>query len=563
MLELTPQGQQIWDKIFDPDRKAEMETAALAGTVNIADRPSDIDWLSREPLAEYISKRLRHVHTRNQAEVAMDKKNPRGISYFVHIDGAWGSGKSTLLRFVKNYLENKKNNAADGPPWIVAEFNAWRHQRLNPPWWPLMLAVNKASRNTLWQRKKFFRWLWLNVANWWWKINTGTNYLWATLITLGLFVLALGYNINPASDDAEEIFRKIFESNPILKAVTFITFLFSLTKFLRTSLVPGSAKAAQQFIEESGKDPMRLLSEHFRKQVERTGMPLAVFVDDMDRCSKEYGVALLEGLQTIFSEANVVYVIAADRRWLSIMFESNYQLFASAVSSPAKPFGHVFLDKIFQMIIEIPEIPPELKKMYFNAILKSNNAAGNARKEIVEEAKVQLMQTRSNRQRMKLVETETDELRKKYFREETVRVLNVAEEQQEVKHKLESFVGITESNPRSMKRLINDIAVARVLTFLYDRNVSEEELVLWVNLKLRYPGVAEYFWASPGQMDNFVNGSDSFETGVEELDKIIGRINLRELVSIQIDGQQFQLSTRFLDVMKFETEYTSEPRQQA
>ena len=43
--------------------------------------------------------------------------------------GRWGSGKSTLLNFLEAKLKIKHYN--------VVKFNAWRHQHINPSWWPL------------------------------------------------------------------------------------------------------------------------------------------------------------------------------------------------------------------------------------------------------------------------------------------------------------------------------------------------------------------------------------------------------------------------------------------
>src|SRR3712207_7942290 len=40
------------------------------------------------------------------------------------------------------------------------------------------------------------------------------------------------------------------------------------------------------------------------------------FVDDLDRCQSSYVIRLLEGIQTLFSDPRVMYVISADRRWL-------------------------------------------------------------------------------------------------------------------------------------------------------------------------------------------------------------------------------------------------------
>jgi KAP family P-loop domain len=47
--------------------------------------------------------------------------------------------------------------------------------------------------------------------------------------------------------------------------------------------------------------------------VKTVNRPVVVFVDDLDRCESKYVVEFLEGIQTLFREAPITYVVAADR----------------------------------------------------------------------------------------------------------------------------------------------------------------------------------------------------------------------------------------------------------
>src|SRR6185295_3970692 len=164
------------------------------------------------------------------------------------------------------------------------------------------------------------------------------------IATAVITIIALVYGINS---------EKGFNSLSIVQLIAFVSFIWSSTKFFNTSLVPGSAQAAQNFIKSSGADPMAVLAEHYKRQVAFVRQPLAIFIDNLDRCNQAYGIQLLEGLQTIFREVPVIYIVAADRKWIEKMYETQYSLFSEVIGRPAKPFGMIFLDKIFQLIIEL------------------------------------------------------------------------------------------------------------------------------------------------------------------------------------------------------------------
>jgi hypothetical protein len=74
----------------------------------------------------------------------------------------------------------------------------------------------------------------------------------------------------------------------------------------------GSAKGANAMFEMSG-DPMGPLVNHFHDVVQRAGRPLVIFIDDLDRCDREYVIRLLHGIQTMFWNTQVAYIVAVWR----------------------------------------------------------------------------------------------------------------------------------------------------------------------------------------------------------------------------------------------------------
>ncbi len=558
---MTEKGHLLYDSINQAskvvtDKKLEQ---SIIDTNNLTDGPAKVDLLSRIALAKYLAKRLRYIYKRD-----IDKG--KYGSFFMHIDGAWGSGKSTLLGFLEEELKtnarsnpkSRTENLSDGK-WVIVNFNAWENQRLDPPWWFLMKTIYNEAIKSLksnfnkkghpdyseQDNKRIRRLIWSEYI---WRIKSGKSYLLVAGITFILLIFSLGLG---AFNKAK------FDELPIVQLLTLIGFLWSLAKAFGSGLALGTAKAAQKFIEENGKDPLQIISEHFKDQINIIGYPVAIFIDDLDRCNIEYGIRLLEGLQTIFKKAGVVYVIAADRKWLSTMYEHQYEKFATVIEKPSKPFGMVFLDKIFQLIVELPDISSVQKKIYWDNLLNINvaieaEAMDTERKAVQIKVKV----ARSNANKMEIANDQTSSPQlQQMTREEVLGALSIQEEERILEHKLQHFIDLIEPNPRAMKRLINDISTARAIAFLYNQEVDENQLILWTILKLQHPLLAEYFWNNPQKMDqvlDYVNLEKPF-SGNKDFDNLFADPNEKKLFQYRIGDKNIILNKEFIFKLKFQS----------
>jgi len=123
------------------------------------------DRLGREAFARSLAARLRRIW--------QDYSQEAESSFILHLHGPWGAGKTTLLRLLRKELApetdvvrkdkktalqellrkvlRRETNVArpDESRWIVVEFNAWRHQWLDPPWWSLLNSVYLESLRSL------------------------------------------------------------------------------------------------------------------------------------------------------------------------------------------------------------------------------------------------------------------------------------------------------------------------------------------------------------------------------------------------------------------------------
>jgi hypothetical protein len=537
---LTLKGRSLLAKLTGEEQPGDYDNVLDTG--NLVDSTNQKDALSRAALAKYLSKRLRHVYHKDL--------NHYG-SFFMQIDGAWGSGKSTLLRFIKDELELEfKHDGAlrfADQRWIVVNFNAWENQRLDPPWWFLMKSVNTTALKTLWKLNRRNYWRVLS-SEYFFRINTGSNYFFAAVITLILFIVAMSVGIKD---------EKTWKNMPLVQLITFAGFLWSFSKFVRSSLVPGSAKAARSFIEDNGKDPMTVLANHFSRQIKNIGYPVAIFIDDLDRCNREYGISLLEGLQTIFKQAPVIYVVAADRRWLTTMYEKQYEIFAPIIAQPAKSFGRVFLDKTFQLILELPDISPAQKKQYWNSLLNvSNNGDNDITDDDMNEINKEIHNAKTNAEKLNLANnTGASSAKVQKIREEVIGSLSIKEEEKIIEHKLQKFVDLIEPNPRAMKRLINDISTAKAINYLYNKELDQDALILWTILKQQHPALAQYFLDNPAKIKDITTQTEPV-SGIKELDDLLKKTEVQQLFDYSIDNKKVGIHEAFIRQLKYEAPQT-------
>lgn len=472
----------------------------------LLDSPATDDVLGRKYFAETLACRI------DRTWKTFRKSGGKG-SFMLHLHGSWGSGKSSLLNLIRAELQPASEKKLKQPvqassqtthegdqPWIVIDFNAWQHQRIDPPWWPLIDSVYRQARDQLKTiHGEHLRSLGLVVRERWWRLSTGRkDHLLALAIS---FVLVGGMvywiihsgNMTAGSHLGTNLLSFAKSAGALLGIVGGIWSTILLTT---RSLVSGSARSAQAFMQNSG-DPMERVSEHFRDMLRWIDKPVAIFVDDLDRCQQNYVVTLLEGIQTLFNDPRVVYLISADRRWLHVCFERVYATFAEAVKEPGRQLGSLFLEKAFELSIAVPPISPERKKLYWDYLNGYLPEVGDL-KQVRSEVQSEFKDDKTESQVLRRLNKSTgNPLRDELRRGAALRQLATQEVETSTEYFLRPFGPLTEPNPRAMKRLVNaytflrDSAVMGGSRVLFDVG-TREQLALWAIVSLRWPLLKDY-----------------------------------------------------------------------
>jgi energy-coupling factor transporter ATP-binding protein EcfA2 len=492
---LTSQGKVLLDKLAVPaDQSKGADKAAPPELFDSVRSWSDDelkknedDLLGRAAFARFLAKRLMSL-------------SPEEGAYVMHLYGPWGSGKSTVLNFLGNELKKQESL----PRWEVVDFNAWRHQHIDPPWWSLLESVFQGTRKHLTTKNR--------LREYFWRFNTGRIVtILSLIIVVWLIVLGLAWvsaNL-PTADNGQPqsaltILGTVAEAAKNLgEIIALVVTVWGSVVAINRSVLLGGARAAQNY-KERVQDPMNEIKKHFNGLI-RNLLPkwrVAIFVDDLDRCRSGFVVELLEGIQTLFREAPVVFIVAADRRWLNACYELEYEKFKAQVSEPGKPLGTLFLEKAFRFSTPLPGIPGELKQQYWWYLLQIKGA-GSQEAEMAQartKASAVIAQAHSEEDVQKEVRAGDDSrsfVMQRAIREAAVERLAAPEIVDRLEHTLKPYAGLLEQNPREMKQLVNTYSANRALAFLAELEIERHQLVLWTILSLRWPQLAEYLEEKP------------------------------------------------------------------
>lgn len=229
------------------------------------------------------------------------------LPFLMGIYGAWGSGKSSLMKMIQSLLEERDIKCI----W----FNPWKYDNKEDLWSALIQSIlykieeenpnEELVKNAVELAKK--------VA--WSFVKTGVSALTQGVIS--------GENLDNVKDtllkENEDKFKHInsFEND-----------------------------FGEVILEYTG------------------GSKLVVFVDDLDRCSPENAITVLESLKLFIGESNCVFVLGMDHR---IVEQGIHHKYGEKISIS----GREYLDKIIQIPFYVPPVPFELLREHLEGYTKA------------------------------------------------------------------------------------------------------------------------------------------------------------------------------------------------
>ncbi len=446
----------------------------------------------------------------------------------------------------------KRNAVRQNRPFLAVPVNAWREQRVGTPWWTLLRAVQTATfAASPWWRRPLV-WVGTIID----RIRTRP-----VPFAAGLFVATVVAGAILAFP--EELLGTGTE--PLLRLLSLFAILSTGVVAAFRFLLPGSKWTAEQLVEH-GRDPMEQVAGLFEGAFRRAPGDVVFLIDDLDRCDADYVVDLLEVLQTTVRTASdrpfarrrarhlrrlpwrplrevhaasgnekdpidlsganspeaqslprwrkprptgPFAIVAADGAWLRGCY---HQKFKDSVLDSAfpRPLGYLFLEKFFQLRVIVPEASSSSQGAYLHHLLGPRHpptSAESARDEKLLEQSTSAAKNAKNVSEVVsaaiLAQAISDPATKERAQLAAAARFTDVKIEETAKHRLESFAGLIDSNPRNVKRLVNTYSVLLALRTAQGLIPEGDPLALWAILEIRWPELADRLRENPELIDRW------------------------------------------------------------
>ncbi len=304
-------------------------------------RPGDPDPLGYNSIACGLSRFMRNPNTEPPLTLA--------------ITGAWGSGKSSLMNLL--YYDLKKFGFT--PVW----FNAWHHQKGEQ----LLASLYANIRNQA--VPGLFSFSQMIPVGLMFRINLlfrrGVKHWLMTVVLIGVFAASATYLAAHSSASAVNV-NKITEvlGAPGFSWETLLIALFgnvapllALFQALRAfGLSPLSLMTTQNDRQAQGRvDPSA--RQQFAREFNEVAKSLSlgrmvIFIDDLDRCSKENVVDILEAINFLSVSGDCYIVLGMDETWVKICIDEHFK----EMSKDKSDFSEQYLEKMINIKVPVPQL---------------------------------------------------------------------------------------------------------------------------------------------------------------------------------------------------------------
>jgi hypothetical protein len=468
----------------------------------VHDRPAAADELGRLCLAHEVANLLRELASDAKQSVAFGDQS---VTFAVHLDARWGAGKTTLVNFIIEDLQNPspghgEDVARSREPWTIVKLDAWRSSQLSPAWWALLTHLRKGVRGSLgrWQRLMFdLRHFWRSVLQYW--------LLWVPPIAVLAILGVLWFR----ETDVGKLMAGVAAAIALAASIGGLVVRFS-------SL--GSVQSARLH-ERLSSNPMEEVAIQTWAIQQESQRNILLVVDDLDRCSDAFTVELLDAIQTMLRNpptarhaasdseqrwtATLVVFALGDGRWLRAAYENRYSTFSPYVNEAGRPLGNLFLDKLFQVRVEVPDPSPAQMSSYLATLLevKAEDRAPQRDIQAIEASISDALEQRgqgafSLDNRLSEIVTEASDLNPLQRRDVAGMALEARRSdphrREREQHLLQQYTKMIEPNPRAAKRFIMAYNIAFASRLLEPESISAETLALWTLIVVRWPALAEW-----------------------------------------------------------------------
>jgi len=458
----------------------------------ISDLPAQQDVLGFAPLVEGLRALLSSRRTQLPLAIA--------------VTAPWGAGKSSVMLQLRELLRSPGDRQPRERTWWTVDFAAWKYERSERLWAALAKAIYEQPQADMGvgQRVAFrVRVEWTRLG--WRKFLLKSAWPPVAAAVAVLTALAVGDDLGSSEAPAATL---------VTSAAAFVTgaahyWGIASKPFKRAIERYASAPAYESqlgFTAEADRD-IRSLTRVLAPDTDDDPHALAVFVDDLDRCSSTHVVEVVEAMNQIFNSDErhgCVFVLGMDREVVATSIEVAHQATVKSLKDAGRgvgeDFGMSFLAKLVQLSVAVPRPNAEAIERLLAQVAGSRPPASP------EAPSVQAVETAEEEIRQQAPET-LEEVgtassdadltgAAAQAAERRMRALLIGDSPDVVTAEFEVLRSL-DRNPRQIKRFDNafrlQLYVANEdpecrLDFSLDQLVA---LGKWVALRLRWPELAE------------------------------------------------------------------------
>ncbi len=281
----------------------------------------------------------------------------------IGIFGKWGVGKSSIVNLVKEKLrtdiEKSKIKFIEVRVWKYNE-NSLRRKFIVKIAEGLGLVDDLDIINKDIYSDREFETALLNYKD---IVSTIFNKrsiaLIGIIVSFALFVLFKLINIIGINNVFWNLFFQKLEDLFIIPLLISIVFwIIGIINRAKFKLKTGKYDSEEQF------------ESKFIELVKRDKSKKIIFIDDLDRCSKEKVVKTIETIKTFLDIEKCIFIIACDDDIIKDAINRTYEMY----SNHGKNEGAEYLEKFFQYTVRIPPFMIiDMRKYIFN-VLKRNDS---------------------------------------------------------------------------------------------------------------------------------------------------------------------------------------------
>jgi Cdc6-like AAA superfamily ATPase len=286
-------------KLFKPNESNESDTLNNIESNNeLIDENNNIKIISDEPDVERTV-----LDFPQYSKVFSDIIINSPPKFSIGIFGDWGTGKTTLMQMIRSHLKESKHKDKILTVW----FDPWKYEKDQ---FLALIPLLKLIETEIENNKN---------TNSWNKIKEGVEN------TLTSFIESSKFNIGLLSLGSAEV---------------------DLDRFKKSLTAGGSVD-----IEGNTRRYYSHPTEHLRNALKneiRNKTRIVVFIDDLDRCTPEKSMEVLESIKSFFDLEGIVYVIGMNVTSIDNIIKSKY-------GKESEIQGVEYMDKIVQLPFRIPD----------------------------------------------------------------------------------------------------------------------------------------------------------------------------------------------------------------